>query len=115
MLAALLGDPPGLFKIAVAESLLALPAVIAGIMYCGEFFMDGFVQFDSSRLDVFFQKIMNRDDFAFLENFWIPVLQTKPGRIVGVASLGQEERFALQPFQVFDDAAHERLHGLVIS
>jgi hypothetical protein len=57
-------------------------------MHGRQFFMDGFVQFDSSRFNVFFEKIMNRDDFVFLENFGIPVLQTKPGRIVGVASLG---------------------------
>jgi hypothetical protein len=87
MLAALLGDPSRLFKIAVAECLLALPSVIARVMHGGEFFMDGFVQLDSSRLDVFFQKVVDRDDFVFLENFGIPVLQTKPGRIVGVPSL----------------------------
>jgi hypothetical protein len=88
VLAALLGDPPGFFKIAVAECLLALSAVVAGIVDGREFFVDGFIQFDPSRLNVFFQEIMDRDDFVFLEDFGIPVLQTKPGRIVSVPSLG---------------------------
>jgi len=87
MLAALLGDPPGFFEIAVAESLLALPPVIAGIMNGREFFVDGVVQFDSSCFDVFFQEVVDRDDFVFFEDFGIPSLQTKPGRIVGVPSL----------------------------
>ena len=85
--AALLRDPPRLFKVAVAESLLAFPAVVARVMHGREFLVNRFVQLDSSRLDVFFQEIMDRDDLVFLENFWKPVLQTKPGRIVGVASL----------------------------
>jgi len=87
MLAALLGDPSRFFKIPVAESLLAFPAVIAGIMDGREFFMDGFVDLDSSRLNVFFQEIVDGNDFVFLEDFGIPSLQTKPGRIVGVPSL----------------------------
>jgi hypothetical protein len=114
VLAALLGDPPRLFKVAVSESLLAFPAVIAGIMHGREFFVDGFIEFDSSRLDVFFQEIVNGDDLVFLENFGIPVLQTKPGRVVGVPSLGQEECLTLQPLHVLDDTAHKGLHGLVI-
>ena len=115
MLAALLGDPPGFFEIAVAEGLLAFPAVIAWVMHGREFFVDGFVEFDSSRLDVFFQEIVDRYDLVFLENFGKPVLQTKPGRVVGVPSLGQKERLTLQPFHVLDDTTHERLHGLIIS
>jgi hypothetical protein len=114
MLAALLGDPPRFFKIAVAESLLAFPAVIAGIMDGREFLVDGFIQFDSSRLDVFFQEIVDGNDLVFLEDFGIPSLQTKPGRIIGMPSLGQQERLALQSLQVFDDAAHKSFHGLVI-
>jgi hypothetical protein len=86
--AALLNDPSRLLEIAVAESLLALAAVIAGIMDSREVFVDGFIQLDSSRLYVFLQEIVDRDDFVFLENFGKPVLQTKPGRIVGMASLG---------------------------
>ena len=80
-----------------------------------EFFVDAFIEFDSSRLDVFFKEIVDRDDLVFLENFGKPILQTKPGRIVGVASLGQKERLALQPFHVLDDAAYQSFHGLVIS
>jgi len=86
--AALLNDPSRLLEIAVAESLLALAAVIAGIMDSREVFVDGFIQLDSSRLYVFLQEIVDRDDLVFLENFGKPVLQTKPGRIVGMASLG---------------------------
>jgi len=87
MLAALLGDPSRFFKIAVAETLLAFPAVIARIMDGREFFVDGFVDLDSCCFKVFFQDIVDRDDFVFLEDFGIPSLQTKPGRIVGVPSL----------------------------
>ena len=88
LLAALLNDPARLFKVPVAKSFLTLAAVIAGIVNGCEFLVNSFIQFDSSRLDVFFQEIMDRDDLVFLENFGKPVLQTKPGRIVGVASLG---------------------------
>jgi hypothetical protein len=59
VLAALLGDPPRFFKIAVAESLLALPAVVARVVDGREFFVNSFIQFDSSRLDVFFQEIVD--------------------------------------------------------
>jgi len=43
MLAALLGDPPGLFKVAMAESLLAFPSVVARVMDSREFFVNCFV------------------------------------------------------------------------
>jgi hypothetical protein len=43
MLAALLCDPPRLFKVAVAESLLAFPAVVAWVMHGREFLVNGFV------------------------------------------------------------------------
>ncbi len=114
MLAALLGDPSRLFKVAVAEGLLAFPAVVARVVDGREFFMDGFVKLDSSRLNVFLEEIVDGNDFVFLENFGIPILQTKPGRIVGVPSLGQEERLALQSLQVFNDAAYKFFHRLVI-
>jgi hypothetical protein len=54
---------------------------------CRELFVDAFIKFDSCRLNVFFQEVMDRHNFAFLENLGVPVLQTKPGRIVGVPSL----------------------------
>jgi len=59
VLAALLSDPARLFKVAVAKSLLALPAVVARVVDGREFFVNSFIQFDSSRLDVFFQEIVD--------------------------------------------------------
>jgi hypothetical protein len=50
--------------------------------------MDRLVEFDPACFDVLFQKIMDRDDLVLLKYLRIPVLQTKPGRIVGMASLG---------------------------
>jgi hypothetical protein len=66
MLAALLHNPARFFKVAVTESLLALPSVIAGVMDRGELFMNGFIQFYSSCLNVFLQKVVDRDDLVFL-------------------------------------------------
>jgi hypothetical protein len=43
----------------VAESLLALPAVVARVVDGREFFVNSFIQFDPSRLDVFFQEIVD--------------------------------------------------------
>jgi hypothetical protein len=66
MLAALLGNPPRLFKVAVAEGLLAFPTVVARVMHGREFLVNGFVQFDSFRLDVLLQEIVDRNNFVFL-------------------------------------------------
>jgi len=55
MLTALLGDPPRLLKVAVAESLLALSAVIAGIRHGSEFLVDGFIEFDPPGFNVFLE------------------------------------------------------------
>jgi hypothetical protein len=53
MLAALLCDPAGFFKIPVTECFLAFPAVVAGIMDCGKFMVDGLVDLDSSCFNIF--------------------------------------------------------------
>ena len=44
-----------------------------------------------------------------------PFLQTKPGRIVCVPSLGQDEILALQFLVVLDNPPDDRLHGFVIA
>ncbi len=50
--------------------------------------MNAFVELDPARLDIFLQEIVDRDYLVLLEDFGIPVLQTKPGRIIGMPSLG---------------------------
>jgi hypothetical protein len=81
----LLGNPARLFVIPVAESTLTFTGVVAGIVVGGEFGMFRFVQFDASGFNVFFEKIMNAQKLDTLVSE--PILQTKPGRKVGVASL----------------------------
>jgi hypothetical protein len=55
----LLDDPSRFFEVAVAESFLPFPAVVARIMVCGQLLVDGFIQFDFSRFDILFQEIMD--------------------------------------------------------
>jgi hypothetical protein len=59
MLAALLHDPAGLLEITVAKRFLTLPAIVAGVMKRREFLMLGFIDLDSSCLDVLLQEIMD--------------------------------------------------------
>jgi hypothetical protein len=59
VLAALLDNPAGFFKIPMTKSLLTLAAVIAGIVKGREFLVPGFIDPDSSCLDVLLQEIMN--------------------------------------------------------
>ena len=72
--------------------------------------MNRFINFDSPCLDIFFQEIMDRDHFVLVKYFGIPILQTKPGRIIGMASFGQQERLALQPLHMFNYSANKGLH-----
>jgi hypothetical protein len=59
VLATLLDDPAGFFEIAMAKSLLTLAAVIAGIVNGREFLVLGFIDLDSSCLDVLLQEVMD--------------------------------------------------------
>ena len=70
----------------MAEGALALPPVVARVVVGGELGMAGLIQLDAPGLDVFLEKVVNAQelDALILE----PLLQTKPGRIVGVPSLG---------------------------
>jgi len=70
----------------VAEGALALPRVVARVVVGGELGMAGLIQLDAPGLDVFLEKVVNAQelDALILE----PLLQTKPGRIIGVPSLG---------------------------
>jgi hypothetical protein len=70
----------------VAEGALALPRVVARVVVGGELGMPGLIELDASGLDVFLEKVVNAQepDALILE----PLLQTKPGRIIGVPSLG---------------------------
>ena len=88
ILTTLLSYPAGLFEKSLAESLHALSAVIAGIVNGRELFMDGCVKFDPPGFNVFLQEFMNGNNSDLVENFGKPRLQTKPSRIISVASLG---------------------------
>ena len=85
VLTALLCDPPGFLVIAMAEGAFALAAVIARVMIGSEMGVHRFIQRDASLLDILLEKIVYRKKLDFAGK---PFLQTKPGRIVCVASLG---------------------------
>jgi hypothetical protein len=59
VLAALLDDPAGFFKIAMTKSLLTLAAVIAWIVKGRELLVPGFIDLDPPCLDVLLQEVMN--------------------------------------------------------
>jgi hypothetical protein len=82
---ALLGDPAGLFVVSVAEGFLTLSPIVAWVMESCEFRMFGLVQLYSPCFDVFLEQVMNTYKLDTLISE--PLLQTKPGRIVGVTSL----------------------------
>jgi hypothetical protein len=70
----------------VAEHPFALAAVVARIMKSGQVMVNGFVNFDPAFFEVFLEQIVNTDKLdTFIGK---PILQTKPGRIIGVASFG---------------------------
>jgi hypothetical protein len=70
----------------MAEHPLTLPAIVARIVKGGQMMMDGFIELNTSFFDVLLEKIMNAEElYAFVS---IPLLQTKPGRIVSVPSFG---------------------------
>ena len=108
ILAALLGYPAGFLIVTMAEHSFTLAAVVAGIMIGRQLMVDCLVKFNAAFFDVLFQKVMNGKKFNALIR--IPFLQTKPGRIVGVASFGQDEVFALQFFVVFDYSSDYLFH-----
>jgi hypothetical protein len=70
----------------MAEHALALAAVVARIVEGGQFVMDRLVELDAPFFDIVLKDVMNTDELDIFVG--IPFLQTKPGRIVGVASLG---------------------------
>jgi hypothetical protein len=68
------------------ESPFTLPCIVAGIVIRGELMVDGLIDLDTAFVEILLQEIVNAEE---LDTFiGIPFLQTKPGRIVGVASLG---------------------------
>jgi hypothetical protein len=69
----------------MTEGPLALAPVIARVMIRGQFRVFRFVQLDTTGFNVFFEQIVNGDKLDTLISE--PILQTKPGRKVGVASL----------------------------
>jgi hypothetical protein len=113
ILTALLCYPARFFVVAVAEHPLAFTPVVAGIMIGCQLMVDRLVELDTPFFNVLLQEIVDAEELnAFIR---IPFLQTKPGRIVGVPSFGQDEIFALHLFVVLDDSADNLLHRLVIA
>ena len=84
----LLGNPSRFLKKGLPEGFHALSTVIARVMNGREFFVDRFIQLYSSFVNVLFEQLVDGYNIIFLKNFRVPRLQTKPGREVGVASLG---------------------------
>ena len=70
----------------MAEHALALAPVVARIVVGGEVMVDRLVDLDTPFLDVLFEQIVHAQKLDTL--IGKPILQTKPGRIVGVASFG---------------------------
>jgi hypothetical protein len=62
----------------------ALASVIAWVVVRGQFMMDRLIDLDPTFFDVFLEQVVNADELNAL--IGEPILQTKPGRIVGVAS-----------------------------
>ena len=67
----------------------------------------------ASGFDVFFQKIVNTHELDALISK--PILQTKPGRKVGMASLRQEEILAFKGLVVLHNPADNLFHGRIIA
>ena len=105
---ALLCDPPGLLVVSVPERPLALAAVIAGIVVCGQLAVDRLVELDSPFLYILLQQIEDAEKLDAL--IGIPFLQTKPGRIVGVSSLGQDKVFALHFLVILHNPPDDCFH-----
>ena len=105
---ALLQNPPGLIVVSVPERPLALAAVVAGIVVGGQMAVDRLIELDSPLFYILLEQIENAEKLdAFIR---IPFLQTKPGRIVGVPSLGQDEVFALQFLVILHNPPDDFFH-----
>jgi hypothetical protein len=77
-------------------------------MVRGELGMFGFVQLDAAGFNVLLHQVVNTNELhTFISE---PLLQTKPGRIVGVASLRQEQILAFKFLVILHNAADNFLH-----
>ena len=75
--------------------------------------MDRFIDLDSPFLDILFEEIVDADELdAFIR---IPFFETKPGRIVGVPSLGQDEVLASQFLVIFYNPPDDFFHRFVVA
>jgi hypothetical protein len=70
----------------VAEHALALASVIAWIVVGSQVVVDRLVELDAPFFDILLQQIENAEELNVFVG--IPFLQTKPGRVVSVPSLG---------------------------
>jgi len=111
--AALLRNPPGFLVISLAKSAFTFPAVITRIVVGGEVVMDRFIDLDSSLLDILFEQIVDADELDVF--ICIPFFETKPGRIVGVPSLWQDEVLAPQFLVIFYNPPDDFFHRFVVA
>jgi hypothetical protein len=86
VLTALLGHPSGLIIIPLAKHTLAFASVVARIMVGGQFVMLRLVELNSTLFNIHLEEFVNVDELYIFVG--IPFFETKPGRIVGVSSLG---------------------------
>lgn len=111
--AALLRNPPGFLVITLAESAFTFPAVITRVVEGSKVLMDRFINLDSPLLDILFEQIVDADELdVFIR---IPFFETKPGRIVGVPSLWQDEILAPQFFVILYNPPDDCFHRFVVA
>jgi hypothetical protein len=70
----------------MAKGTLALAGVVARVVISGQVMVNALVKLDTTFFDVFLEQVVNAEKLDAL--IGKPILQTKPGRIVGVASFG---------------------------
>jgi hypothetical protein len=112
---ALIQNPAGFIKKAVAETLLSPSSIIAWIMIGGKFRKSGSVQMDTTFFNVLYQQIKNRHKFEFGQCFRIICFKTRPGRKIGMPSFGPEKGFDLKLFHLLHDPAGHDLHGIIVA
>ncbi len=77
--------------------------------------MDTWIYVDPLVLEVLHEKVKNRIDLDLFQEFWEPLGQPEPGCKIGVTSLRQQERLAVQTLHVVHNPADNGLHCLVIT
>ena len=111
---ALIQNPARLLVIAVSEQFLRFATVIAGIVVCDQQIVSVFVQPDALFGDVMDQQIEYGGCPDLLQQAGVVFFQTKPGRKIGMASLGPQEVFDVKHRQLLDQPVQHHPHGLIV-